>query len=75
MTPDYAAATTTAALFDTSDAAKRASIFLASGYPDDVAEGLFATPIRTPSEVQRLIDTGGTVLLIPDAHKTTVTVS
>ncbi len=56
-------------------AAKRASIFLASGYPDDVAEGLFATPIRTPSEVQRLIDTGGTVLLIPDAHKTTVTVS
>ena len=56
-------------------AAKRASIFLASGYPDDVAEGLFATPIRTPSEVQRLIDTGGTVLLISDAHKTTVTVS
>ena len=55
-------------------AAKRASIFLASGYPDDVAEGLFATPIHTPSEAQRLIDTGGTVLLIPDAHKTTVTV-
>ena len=56
-------------------AAKRASIFLASGYPDDVAEGVFATPIRTPSEVQRLIDTGGTVLMISDAHKTTVTVS
>ncbi len=56
-------------------AAKRASIFLASGYPDDVAEGLFATPIRTPSEVQRLIDTGGTVLLMSDAHKTTETVS
>ena len=55
-------------------AAKRASVFLASGYPDDVAEELFATPIRTASEVQRLIDTGGRVLLIPDAHKTTVTV-
>jgi nickel-dependent lactate racemase len=55
--------------------AKRASIFLASSYPDDVAEELFATPIRTPSEAQRLIDTGGNVLLIPDAHKTTVTLS
>lgn len=54
-------------------AAKHASIFLASGYPDDVAEELFATPIHTPSEAQRLIDTGGAVLLIPDAHKTMVT--
>lgn len=56
-------------------AAKRASIFLASGYPDDVAEELFATPIRTASEAQRLIDTGGRVLLIPDAHKMTVAVA
>jgi nickel-dependent lactate racemase len=54
-------------------AAKRASLFLASGYPEEVAEELFATPIARESEVQRLIDTGGTVLLIPDAHKTTVT--
>jgi nickel-dependent lactate racemase len=54
-------------------AAKRHSIFLASGYPDDVAEELFATPIRTASEVQRLIDSGTKVLLIPDAHKTMVT--
>ena len=30
-------------------AAKHASLFLASGYPDDVAEELFATPIRTAS--------------------------
>lgn len=56
-------------------AAKRASIFLASGYPDEVAEELFATPIHTHSEAQRLIDTGGSVLLLPDAHKTTVTLS
>jgi nickel-dependent lactate racemase len=56
-------------------AAKRASLFLASGYPDEVAEELFATPIHTPGEAQRLIDTGGTVLLLPDAHKTTVTVA
>ncbi|MBP3957965.1 DUF2088 domain-containing protein [Gemmata sp. G18] len=55
-------------------AAKSASLFLASGYPDAVAEELFATPIRTQSEAQRLIDTGGTVLLIPDAHKAMITV-
>jgi hypothetical protein len=39
-----------------------------------VAEELFATPIHTPAEVQRLIDGGGNVLVIPDAHKTMVTV-
>ncbi|VTS00091.1 Uncharacterized protein OS=Singulisphaera acidiphila (strain ATCC BAA-1392 / DSM 18658 / VKM B-2454 / MOB10) GN=Sinac_5083 PE=4 SV=1: DUF2088 [Gemmata massiliana] len=55
-------------------AAKSASLFLASDYPDSAAEELFATPIRTPSEVQRLVDMGGTVLLIPDAHKAMITV-
>ncbi|MFM8273680.1 MAG: lactate racemase domain-containing protein [Gemmata sp.] len=56
-------------------AARAASLFLASGYPDEVAESLFATPILTPSEAQRLIDTTtGRVLLIPDAHKAMVTV-
>src|SRR5207249_4952489 len=55
-------------------AAKNHSLFLASGYPDDVAEELFTTPIHTPAEVQRLIDAGGNVLVIPDAHKTMVTV-
>lgn len=55
-------------------AAKNRSLFLASGYPDDVAEELFATPIRTPAEAQRLIDSGERVLLIPDAHRTMVTV-
>lgn len=56
-------------------AAKSASLYLASGYPDDVAEELFCTPIYTQSEAQRLIDTGsGGVLLIPDAHKAMITV-
>ena len=54
-------------------AAKNHSLFLASGYPDDVVDELFATPIYTASEAQRLIDGGGKVLLIPDAHKTMVT--
>lgn len=57
-------------------AARSASLFLASGYPDDVAEELFCTPIHTPAEAQRLIDSGtGTVLLIPDAHKAMITVT
>ena len=54
-------------------AAKTARLFLASGYPDDVVEDLFATPIRTASEVQRLIDAAESVLVIPDAHKAMVT--
>jgi nickel-dependent lactate racemase len=56
-------------------AAKTAgSLFLASGYPDEVIEELFATPIRTPSEAQRLIDAAGSILVIPDANKSMVTV-
>ena len=49
-------------------------VCLASGYPDDVAEELFATPIRTPTEAQRLIDAAESVVVIPDAHKMKVTV-
>jgi nickel-dependent lactate racemase len=57
-------------------AAKTAgSLYLASGYPDDLAEELFATPIRTASEVQRLIDAGERVLVIPDAHRSMVTLA
>jgi nickel-dependent lactate racemase len=62
-----------AACFLWAFAAKTHSLFLASGYSDNVAEELFATPIHTASEVQRLIDAGSKVLLIPDAHKTMVT--
>jgi hypothetical protein len=62
-----------AACFLWAFAAKNHSLYLASGYPDEVAEELFTTPIRTASEVQRLIDAGGRVLVIPDANKTMVT--
>jgi len=37
-----------------------------------VSEELFATPIASASEVQRLIDAAELVLVIPDAHKTMV---
>jgi len=49
---------------------KNYSVFLASSYPDKVAEELFTTPIHTVQEVQRLIENSSKLLLIPDAHKT-----
>lgn len=56
-------------------AAKNHSLFLASGYPDDVAEELFTTPVHAATEIQRLIDSGEHVLMIPDAQKTMVEIS
>lgn len=53
-------------------AAGQASLFVASGWSDDVTEELFATPIASAAEVQRLIDAAGRVTVIPDAHKTMV---
>ena len=50
-------------------AAKKVSLYVAAGWPDELIEELFATPIHTPAEVQRLIDAAETVLFLPDAHK------
>jgi len=50
-------------------AAKKISLYVAAGWPDDLLEELFATPIRTAGEVQRLIDAADSVLFLPDAHK------
>ena len=55
-------------------AAKKARLFVASGWPDALVEELFATPIADAAEVQRLIDAAGSVLFLPDAHKTFVEV-
>ncbi|MEJ5276301.1 MAG: lactate racemase domain-containing protein [Thermogemmata sp.] len=56
-------------------AAFHCSLFLASQYPDAVVEELFATPLHSPVQLQRLLDAGGQVLFLPDAHKLMVTVS
>jgi nickel-dependent lactate racemase len=55
-------------------AARRASLFLASGLPDGVVEELFATPLHTPAEAARLAAAADAVAVIPDAHKAMVTV-
>jgi nickel-dependent lactate racemase len=51
-------------------AAQRATIYLLSGLPGEVAEGLFTTPLKDAGQVQRLVDSPGTCLFVPDAHKT-----
>ena len=50
-------------------AACRARVSLLSGLEDDTVEELFATPLHDGGEVQRLLDAGGTVLFLDDAHK------
>jgi hypothetical protein len=55
-------------------AAKRANLFVASGWPAEMAEELFATAVSSASELQRLIDAADRVLIVPDAHKTAIEV-
>ncbi len=63
--PDVAAA------FLWASAVRRASLYLLSGLPEDVADELFAVPLERAGQVQRLLDTReGSVLVIPDANKT-----
>ncbi len=45
-----------------------------SDLADDLVEDLFATPLRKGSEVQRLLDAGGSCLFLQDAHKAIVEV-
>jgi nickel-dependent lactate racemase len=51
-------------------AAQDLQIYLLSGLPEETAEELFATPLEDVSQVQRLVDRGGSTLVLPDAHKT-----
>ena len=56
------------------EAANRARIYLLSGWPDERVEELFATPLQNAGQAQRLIDAGGTCLVLEDAHKTVAVV-
>ena len=59
-----------ASLLQWAAAADGAHLYLMSGLTDDTVEGLFATPLRKASEVQRLLDAAPTCLFLEDAHKT-----
>jgi nickel-dependent lactate racemase len=50
-------------------AACRARISLFSGLNDQTVEDLFATPLQSGGQVQRLLDAGGACLILEDAHK------
>ena len=63
-----------AAAYMWATAAQHARLYLLSGLPLEVVEGLFATPLAHASEVQRLLTSDSTCLLLPDAHKMLATV-
>ncbi len=55
-------------------AASHTRIYLASGLKPEWVEEIFATPILSPGEVQRLLDQGGSCLVLPDADKCQVVI-
>lgn len=54
--------------------ATKARIYLASGLNPEIVEEIFATPILSPAEAQRLVDSSGTCLVLPDANKSLVVI-
>ena len=56
-------------------AAGRAKLYLASEIRPTTVEEMFATPLSGPKDVQRLLDAPGRILIVPDAHKSWVTLT
>lgn len=54
--------------------AQTTKIYLLSRLPLETAEELYATPLDRPEQAQKLIAAAGSVAVIPDAHRTLVTV-
>jgi nickel-dependent lactate racemase len=59
-----------AAAFLWASAAQQARIYLLCNLPADIIEELFAVPLEQPEQVQRLLKGEGSILVLPDAHKT-----
>ncbi|MCE9533917.1 MAG: lactate racemase domain-containing protein [Planctomycetes bacterium] len=55
-------------------AAEKAHLYLASGLRPDYVEQIFATPLLSPVELQRLVEKAGSVLVLVDGHKSLVAV-
>jgi nickel-dependent lactate racemase len=51
------------------DTVRKTHVYLRSGLPAETTEGLFTTPMEHARQVQRLIDAGGSCIVMPDAHK------
>jgi nickel-dependent lactate racemase len=62
------------AAFQWASAAANARIFLASGLRPELVEEIFAVPILSPAEAQRLVAHAGKCLFLPDADKSLVVV-
>jgi hypothetical protein len=48
---------------------KNFRVYVKSDWPDELVEELFATPLQSMSQIQKLIDEGGDVAYLPDAHR------
>jgi nickel-dependent lactate racemase len=57
------------AAFQWASAVQEASVYLLSGLPSETAEELFTTPLENVRQVHRLLESNGTCLVLPDAHK------
>jgi nickel-dependent lactate racemase len=55
-------------------AAGKAKLYVASEIRPTTVEEMFATPLGGPKDVQRLLDQSGRCLIVPDAHKSWVTI-
>ena len=53
-------------------ALRETNVFLASRYDPEVVEELFATPLASAAELQRLADAAVSVAVVIDAHKSVV---
>jgi nickel-dependent lactate racemase len=58
-----------AAVFQWASAAERATIYLLSRLPQEIAEELFTVPLDEASQIQRLLKEAPAQLFLPDAHK------
>jgi nickel-dependent lactate racemase len=63
-----------AAALQWATAAAQARLYILSGLPSETVEELFATPLESADQVQRLLRGDGTVLFLQDAHKAVVEV-
>jgi nickel-dependent lactate racemase len=63
-----------ASAFQWASAGVQARIYLACGLSPETVEEIFAVPVHSPAEVQRLIDRSADCLFVPDAQRSLVVI-